>query len=194
MWIFDKSTINFTKRIQMLTFTRIICHLYLLIWSYDCHYCDIPGNFLPILWPVWWNSERNLTWWTDWWCSTHRIMVWLKTLFVTARYHHCCTGDQRDNIWNDTKVSSTKVSSTIPHMMKLWNLHCQSKARNILPTVISWRIVLKFLKYTNCYREWKIIDVIKTRGKGKKKQYLVHYRGWPSTYDEWKNADEMKQM
>ena len=35
---------------------------------------------------------------------------------------------------------------------------------------------------------------LKSRGKGKKKQYLVHYRGWPSTYDEWKNTNEMKQM
>ena len=42
--------------------------------------------------------------------------------------------------------------------------------------------------------EFYEIDVIKTRGKGKKKQYLVHYRGWPSTYDEWKNASEMKQV
>ena len=38
------------------------------------------------------------------------------------------------------------------------------------------------------------VDVIKTRGKGKKKQYLVHYRGWPSTYDEWKKESEMKQL
>ena len=38
------------------------------------------------------------------------------------------------------------------------------------------------------------IDVIKTRGKGKKKEYLVHYRGWPSTYDEWKTSSEMKQL
>ena len=32
------------------------------------------------------------------------------------------------------------------------------------------------------------------RGKGKKKQYLVHYRGWPNTYDEWKRASEIKRI
>ena len=32
--------------------------------------------------------------------------------------------------------------------------------------------------------EFYEIDVIKTRGKGKRKEYLVHYRGWPSIYDE----------
>ena len=38
--------------------------------------------------------------------------------------------------------------------------------------------------------EFYEIDVIKTRGKGKKKEYLVHYRGWPSVYDEWKKQSE----
>ena len=42
--------------------------------------------------------------------------------------------------------------------------------------------------------EFYEIDVIKTRGKGKRKEYLVHYRGWPNTYDEWKSASEMKQI
>ena len=42
--------------------------------------------------------------------------------------------------------------------------------------------------------EFYEIDVIKTRGKGKKKEYLVHYRGWPSTYDEWKSTSEIKHM
>ena len=42
--------------------------------------------------------------------------------------------------------------------------------------------------------EFYEIDVIKTRGKGKKKEYLVHYRGWPSVYDEWKKQSEMKQI
>ena len=42
--------------------------------------------------------------------------------------------------------------------------------------------------------EFYEIDVIKTRGKGKRKEYLVHYRGWPSTYDEWKSSSEMKQI
>ena len=42
--------------------------------------------------------------------------------------------------------------------------------------------------------EFYEIDVIETKGKGKNKQYLVHYRGWPNTYDEWKTASDMKQL
>jgi hypothetical protein len=38
------------------------------------------------------------------------------------------------------------------------------------------------------------IDVLKTRGKGKNKEFLVHYRGWPHTYDEWKKALDMKDL
>lgn len=38
------------------------------------------------------------------------------------------------------------------------------------------------------------IDILKTRGKGKNKQFLVHYRGWPHTYDEWKKASDMKEL
>ena len=42
--------------------------------------------------------------------------------------------------------------------------------------------------------EFYEIDVIRTRGKGKKKEYLVHYRGWPNSYDEWKKASDMKNL
>ena len=42
--------------------------------------------------------------------------------------------------------------------------------------------------------EYCEIDVIVTKGKGKKKDNLVHYRGWPSIYDEWKKESEMKQL
>ena len=42
--------------------------------------------------------------------------------------------------------------------------------------------------------EFYEIDVLKTRGKGKKKEFLVHYRGWPNTYDEWKKASNMKYL
>ena len=42
--------------------------------------------------------------------------------------------------------------------------------------------------------EFYQIDVIKTRGKGKNKQYLVHYQGWPNKYDELKTASEMNQI
>ena len=38
------------------------------------------------------------------------------------------------------------------------------------------------------------IDILKTRGKGKYKEFLVHYRGWPHTYDEWKKASDMKAL
>ena len=38
------------------------------------------------------------------------------------------------------------------------------------------------------------IDILKTRGKGKHKEFLVHYRGWPNTYDEWKKASDMKDL
>ena len=38
------------------------------------------------------------------------------------------------------------------------------------------------------------IDIIQTRGKGKKKEFLVHYRGWPKTYDEWKTSSDMKNI
>ena len=42
--------------------------------------------------------------------------------------------------------------------------------------------------------EFYEIDIINSRGKGKKKEHLVHYRGWPAAYDEWKLASELKQM
>ena len=38
------------------------------------------------------------------------------------------------------------------------------------------------------------IDIIKTRGKGKKKEYLVHYRRWPKSYNKWKKLSDMKQL
>ena len=42
--------------------------------------------------------------------------------------------------------------------------------------------------------EFYEIDVLDTRGKGKKKEHLVHYRGWPNSYNEWKKAYDMKYM
>ena len=42
--------------------------------------------------------------------------------------------------------------------------------------------------------EYYNIEILKTRGKGKRKEYLVHYIGWPNTYDEWKKASDMKQL
>ena len=40
------------------------------------------------------------------------------------------------------------------------------------------------------------IDVLRTRKSGRRgaKEYLVHYRGWPSSFDEWINAAQLKSM
>ena len=42
--------------------------------------------------------------------------------------------------------------------------------------------------------EFYEIDILDTRGKGKRKEYLVHYRGYPNTYDEWKKASDLKKI
>ena len=42
--------------------------------------------------------------------------------------------------------------------------------------------------------EFYEIDILKTRGKGKQKEFFVHYRGWPNTYNEWKKASDMKNL
>ena len=42
--------------------------------------------------------------------------------------------------------------------------------------------------------EFYNIEILKTRGKGKKKEFLVHYIGWPNSYDEWKKAKDVKQL
>ncbi|XP_064651652.1 uncharacterized protein LOC135502633 [Lineus longissimus] len=36
-----------------------------------------------------------------------------------------------------------------------------------------------------------LVDVLKTRRGGKKKDYFVHYRGWPSSHDHWIPADHL---
>ena len=38
------------------------------------------------------------------------------------------------------------------------------------------------------------IDVLHTKGRGKKKEYYVHYRGWPNSYNEWKKASDLKNV
>ena len=40
--------------------------------------------------------------------------------------------------------------------------------------------------------EFYEIDILNSRGKGKKKEYFIHYRGWPSKYDEWKKESDLK--
>ena len=42
--------------------------------------------------------------------------------------------------------------------------------------------------------EFYNIEILKSRGKGKKKEFLVHYVGGPNTYDEWKKAKDLNQL
>ena len=44
------------------------------------------------------------------------------------------------------------------------------------------------------YPEFYNLEILKSRGKGKKKEFLVHYVGSPDTYDEWKKAKDLKQL
>ena len=38
------------------------------------------------------------------------------------------------------------------------------------------------------------IDILDERGRGKRKQVLVSYRGWPSQYNEWKLLSDIKTL
>ena len=38
------------------------------------------------------------------------------------------------------------------------------------------------------------IDIIRARVRNGKKQYLVHYRGWPDNFDEWIPANQLKSL
>ena len=38
------------------------------------------------------------------------------------------------------------------------------------------------------------IDILDERGRGKKKEVLVSYRGYPSHYNEWKLLKDIKQL
>ena len=81
---FDKSTTNYTKRIQILT-----GHLYLPIWSYDCHYCHIPGNFcqssglydeiLNVIWP---GKQTGGAVHTVLWCDSKLCLLQPDTIIV----------------------------------------------------------------------------------------------------------------
>ena len=42
--------------------------------------------------------------------------------------------------------------------------------------------------------EFYNIEILKSRDKGPKKEFLVHYVEWPNTYDEWKKAKDVKQI
>ena len=41
--------------------------------------------------------------------------------------------------------------------------------------------------------EYKI-DILKRRVRKGKKQYFVHYRGWPDSFDEWINASQLSNL
>jgi hypothetical protein len=38
------------------------------------------------------------------------------------------------------------------------------------------------------------IDVLKKRKRKNKREYFVHYRGWPASYDEWVSAVQLKKL
>ena len=42
--------------------------------------------------------------------------------------------------------------------------------------------------------EFYEIDILDSKGRGKNKQYFVHYRGWPNSYNEWKKASDLKSL
>ena len=39
---------------------------------------------------------------------------------------------------------------------------------------------------------FRIEKILKVRGKGKGVEYLVHWLGWPSKYDQWLPAASLK--
>lgn len=39
---------------------------------------------------------------------------------------------------------------------------------------------------------FQLDGVIKTRTKNKKKEYYVHFYGWPKKYDKWISEEELK--
>ncbi len=41
---------------------------------------------------------------------------------------------------------------------------------------------------------WKIDSIIKTRGTGRKKQYFVKWLNWPTKFNSWVNANDVKDL
>lgn len=39
-----------------------------------------------------------------------------------------------------------------------------------------------------------IEKILKSRGKGKKKEVLVHWKGWPKSYDSWLPASQLVSL
>ena len=38
---------------------------------------------------------------------------------------------------------------------------------------------------------WRVDAILKTRGKGEKKEVFVHWHGWPKKYDQWLPAGHL---
>ena len=41
---------------------------------------------------------------------------------------------------------------------------------------------------------WKVEEILKTRGKGRKKQYYVKWLHWPKKFNSWLNASDVKNL
>ena len=41
---------------------------------------------------------------------------------------------------------------------------------------------------------WKVEEILKTRGKGRKKQYYVKWLQWPKKFNSWLNASDVKNL
>lgn len=40
--------------------------------------------------------------------------------------------------------------------------------------------------------EFKVEKILRTKGRGRNKQYLVEWLHWPTKFNSWVNADDMK--
>ena len=41
---------------------------------------------------------------------------------------------------------------------------------------------------------WKVEEILKTRGKGRKKQYYVKLLQWTKKFNSWLNASDVKNL
>ena len=41
---------------------------------------------------------------------------------------------------------------------------------------------------------FRIENVVKSRGRGRQKEYLVHWKGWPNKYDQWIPASQIQLL
>jgi hypothetical protein len=40
--------------------------------------------------------------------------------------------------------------------------------------------------------EFKVETILRTKGRGRNKQYLMKWLHWPSKFNSWVNADDLK--